>query len=58
MPPRIYNFADLACKNDACISHPGNGEGVPARFYRVGENSYKCAYCGKVHSFKEIWRTK
>jgi aspartate carbamoyltransferase len=55
MPPRIYNFSDLACKNDACISSPAAGENVPAMFYRTSDNKYACAYCGKTHSFKEIW---
>lgn len=55
-PPRIYNFSDLCCSNEACISHPLNGEGVPAKFYRTHDGQFKCAYCGKVHSFKEIWK--
>lgn len=56
MPPRIYNFDDLCCNNDACISHPVNGEGVPAKFYRTKDGHFECAYCGKFHSFKEIWK--
>lgn len=56
LPPRIYNFDDLACNNEACISHPVNAEGVPARFTRTGDNRYACAYCGTVHTFKEIWK--
>ena len=56
MPPRIYNFDDLCCQNEACISHPVNGEGVPAKFYRTRDGHYACAYCGKFHSFKEIWK--
>lgn len=58
MPPRIYNFSDLSCKNEACISHPCNGEGVPAVFFRTQDDKYRCAYCGKVHSFKEIWNKR
>ncbi len=56
MPPRIYNFDDLCCQNEACISHPINGEGVPAKFYRTKDGHFACAYCGKFHSFKEIWK--
>ncbi len=56
MPPRIYNFDDLCCQNDACISHPVNGEGVPAKFYRTKDGHFACAYCGKFHTFKEIWK--
>lgn len=58
MPPRIYNFEDLSCNNEACISHPINGEGVPAMFYRNPEGLFECAYCGKTHSFKEIWKSR
>ncbi len=57
MPPRIYNFDDLSCANDACISHPGNGEGVPAMFHRTPDGHFACAYCGRFHSFKEIWKS-
>ncbi len=55
MPPRIYNFDDLSCKNDACISHPVNGEGIYSKFYRTKDGHYACAYCGTFHTFKEIW---
>ena len=55
MPPRIYNFDDLSCKNEACISNPANGEGVPAKFYRTKDGHFACAYCGRFHTFKEIW---
>ncbi len=58
MPPRIYNFDDLSCSNDACISHPDQDEGVPAMFYRTQDGHFACAYCGKFHSFKEIWSKK
>ncbi len=56
LPPRIYNFDDLSCNNEACISHPVHAEGVPARFIRTSDNRYACAYCGTVHTFKEIWK--
>lgn len=56
MPPRIYNFDDLACDNEACISNPTQNEGVEAMFYRTSDNKYECAYCGKNHTFKEIWK--
>ena len=58
MPPRIYNFEDLSCNNEACISHPVNGEGVPAMFHRTPEGTFECAYCGKTHTFKEIWKSR
>ncbi len=55
MPPRIYNFDDLCCKNEACITHPINKEGVSSSFYRTNDGHFACAYCGKFHTFKEIW---
>ncbi len=58
MPPRIYNFDDLSCQNEACISHPMNGEGVPAKFYRTKDGHFACAYCGKFHTFKQIWKKR
>ncbi len=58
LPPRIYNFEDLGCTNEACISHPDQSEGVPARFYRTSDNRFACAYCGKNHTFKEIWKSR
>jgi aspartate carbamoyltransferase len=56
LPPRIYNFDDLSCNNEACISHPAHAEGAPARFIRTRDNRYACVYCGTVHTFKEIWK--
>jgi len=56
MPPRIYNFDDLQCSNEACISNPSECEGVPAMFYRTEDNLFECAYCGRTHTFKEIWK--
>jgi aspartate carbamoyltransferase len=55
LPPRIYNFADLACNNEACISHPSHNEDVPAQFERTADGRYECRYCGFIHTFKEIW---
>jgi aspartate carbamoyltransferase len=56
MPPRIYNFDTISCRNQACISHPSNGESVPAEFYRVAGETFVCKYCEKPHTFKEIWK--
>lgn len=56
MPPRIYNFETISCRNPACISHPSNGETVPAEFYRVAGDIFVCKYCEKPHTFKEIWK--
>jgi len=58
MPPRVYNFDDLSCANEACISHPCQGENVPSLFYRTPDGLFACAFCGKTHSFKEIWKSR
>ncbi len=55
LPPKIYNFEDLACSNPNCISHPSHDEGVPAFFWKTETDHFVCEYCGKHHSFKEIW---
>lgn len=55
MPPRIYNFDDLRCNNEACITHPANAENVPAKFIRTPDGHFACAYCGRFHTFKQIW---
>ncbi len=56
LPPRIYNFDDLACTNEMCISHPSHNEGVPAIFHRMKGNKYVCAYCQSEHDYHTIWR--
>lgn len=58
MPPRIYNFDDLMCTNEACISNDTQSENVCAMFIRTSDNKFRCAYCGRVHSFKEIFKSK
>ncbi|MDC7219735.1 MAG: aspartate carbamoyltransferase [Spirochaetales bacterium] len=54
MPPRIYNFDEISCKNEICISHPQNHQHVGTMFTREGE-SFVCHYCQKKYTFKEIW---
>ena len=56
IPPRIYNFDDLCCNNEACITNPVNAENVPASFVRTADGHFACAYCGRYHTFKEIWK--
>ncbi len=56
LPPRIYNFDDLACNNENCISHPSHAEGVPAHFERTALNEYECVYCSALHTFEQIWK--
>jgi len=55
LPPKIYNLQGLSCSNPACISHPDHHELVPARFNKSAKGLLLCEYCGKSHTFKEIW---
>jgi aspartate carbamoyltransferase len=55
MPPKIYNFKEISCKNPDCISHHHHHEHAQTIFYRSGESSFICAYCDHTHTFKEIW---
>ena len=55
LPPKIYNLRGLSCSNSACISHPDHHELVPACFNRTAKGLLACEYCGKSHTFKEIW---
>ncbi|AEH50338.1 bifunctional aspartate carbamoyltransferase catalytic subunit/aspartate carbamoyltransferase regulatory subunit [Pseudothermotoga thermarum] len=54
LPPRIYNFDEIRCKNENCITHPKNGENVGASFVRVGDKLV-CEYCETPHDYSEIW---
>jgi aspartate carbamoyltransferase len=55
MPPRIYNFDEISCKNPDCISFPSHHEYASTVFYRAARNTFTCRYCEKPHRFKEIW---
>jgi len=55
MPPRIYGFDEISCKNENCISYPANHEGVPPEFVRKGETTFVCKYCEREHRFRDIW---
>lgn len=55
MPPRIYNFDEISCKNENCISNPKHFEQVRQEFYRSQDSTFVCRYCEKPHNFAEIW---
>ena len=55
MPPRIYNFSEISCKNPDCISHPSHHENADVIFHRSGSSKFTCQYCEKSHDFKQIW---
>ncbi len=57
MPPRIYNFDDIACRNENCVSHPSHQEHVETSFVRKsGTDTFVCRWCEREHSYSEIWR--
>jgi aspartate carbamoyltransferase len=55
MPPRIYGFDEISCKNPQCVSHPAHLESVQPDFIRKGEATFACRYCEREHSFGDIW---
>ncbi len=55
MPPKIYNFDEISCKNENCISHPDKYQHVIPSFTRSEESRFVCKYCEKSYSFNEIW---
>ena len=55
MPPKVYNFDEISCKNENCVSHPSHQEMVWPEFHRADESRFICKYCEKIHEFQEIW---
>jgi aspartate carbamoyltransferase len=55
MPPRIYGFEEISCKNENCVSNPGKNEGVVTEFRRKSGSTFICRYCEKEHNFRDIW---
>lgn len=55
MPPRVYNFSEISCRNDNCVSHAQHLEPVVPDFVRSGDEGFLCVYCEKPHSFQDIW---
>ncbi|CAJ1331156.1 unnamed protein product [Effrenium voratum] len=67
VPPRVYNFKDISCKNTACVSHASQMQHeVEAFFERCRQSgasreeqqdalAFNCKYCETQHTFWEIW---
>lgn len=55
MPPFIYDFEEISCKNVSCISHPDQNEHVHNFFFRVADDKFRCKFCNKVYEYKDIW---
>ncbi len=55
MPPKLYDFDYMSCKNTWCISHKSHNEHVPAEFIRNNDNLFVCKYCNNTHEYGEVW---
>ncbi len=55
MPPRIYKFSEISCKNPDCITWPEAYQHIPPYFYRSHDNTFTCKYCEKRHEYSDIW---
>ena len=55
MPPRVYNFDEISCKNENCVSFPGHYQHVCPEFHRSAGMTFVCMYCERPHQFEEIW---
>ena len=55
MPPKIYKFAEISCKNPECVTYPCAYQHVPPFFYRTGGETFTCRYCGRRHAYGDIW---
>ncbi|MBN2038818.1 MAG: aspartate carbamoyltransferase [Spirochaetes bacterium] len=55
MPPKVYNFDEISCKNENCVSHPAHQEMVWPEFHRADESRFICKYCEHIHEFQDIW---
>ncbi len=55
MPPRIYGFDEISCKNENCVSNPKHLEGITPEFARKDEAVFVCRYCEREHQYREIW---
>lgn len=55
MPPRIYKFSEISCKNPECVTWPGAYQHVQPSFFRTGGETFTCHYCGRRHAYGEIW---
>eukprot|EP00928_Gymnodinium_smaydae_P071086 TRINITY_DN54764_c0_g1_i1.p1 TRINITY_DN54764_c0_g1~~TRINITY_DN54764_c0_g1_i1.p1 ORF type:complete len:664 (+),score=161.42 TRINITY_DN54764_c0_g1_i1:125-1993(+) len=69
IPERIYNLPSIRCKNELCVSNPGNKQrDVVAYFERCNyyetsalpdvkacEYLFVCKYCKWPHQYSDIW---
>eukprot|EP00932_Pfiesteria_piscicida_P011219 SRR837773.22333.p1 GENE.SRR837773.22333~~SRR837773.22333.p1 ORF type:complete len:472 (+),score=182.81 SRR837773.22333:3-1418(+) len=57
LPPRIYNFREIKCKNEACVSHPKNGQReVEVYFHRVPASVRQASPAAPTIETEGSWR--
>ncbi|SHE68989.1 aspartate carbamoyltransferase [Marinitoga hydrogenitolerans DSM 16785] len=55
LPPKVYGFEELRCKNENCITNPIHGENVKGSFIKNEYGQLVCEYCETPHNYDEIW---
>ncbi|WP_175420039.1 bifunctional aspartate carbamoyltransferase catalytic subunit/aspartate carbamoyltransferase regulatory subunit [Marinitoga sp. 1154] len=55
LPPKVYGFEELRCKNENCITNPIYGENVKGSFIKDEKGQLICEYCETPHDYNEIW---
>ncbi|WGS64693.1 bifunctional aspartate carbamoyltransferase catalytic subunit/aspartate carbamoyltransferase regulatory subunit [Marinitoga aeolica] len=55
LPPKVYGFEELRCKNENCITNPIHGENVKGSFIKDENGNLVCEYCETPHNYDEIW---
>jgi aspartate carbamoyltransferase len=55
MPPRVYNFKEIGCSNENCISHESHREPITAEFWKSEGKTFICRYCEKEYEYEDIW---
>ncbi len=55
LPPKVYGFEELQCKNENCITNPIHGENVKGSFVKDENGKLVCEYCETPHNYDEIW---
>ncbi|MCK5735731.1 MAG: bifunctional aspartate carbamoyltransferase catalytic subunit/aspartate carbamoyltransferase regulatory subunit, partial [Spirochaetaceae bacterium] len=57
MPPKIYKFSEISCKNSDCVTYPDAFQHVSPYFFRSEGETFTCRYCGKRHAYGDIWNS-
>ena len=55
MPPKIFNFSELSCRNSDCITFRTAHQSVSPSFVRTVGDTFTCKYCDTRHQYHDIW---